>query len=242
VATPPGPLRFQNLVFDLDGTLVDSLPGIEASLRAALAARHPDRELAEGSLRPLVGPQLPLMLAALWPDLRAAEIAALAAAYRRDYLAGNCANTAAFPGVTDLLAEFHRAGATLFLLTNKPRVMTQMILSRQGWTGLFREIGCPDDERHPFADKAAGAVALRERHALAPASTLLVGDALDDAQAAAAAGFAFVRAAYGYGHAVGHGSSSREMAAGIGAFAELRPFVFSQAVNPAPDDHPQPLR
>ena len=230
------------MVFDLDGTLVDSLPGIEASLRAALAALYPQRVLAEGAVRPLVGPQLPLIMAALWPDFSQAEIAALLTAYRTHYLAESCAKTEAFSGVGDLLGEFYRAGARLFLLTNKPRGMARMILNQLGWSSFFQEICCPDDEKHPFASKAAGAVSLRDRQALAPASTLLVGDALDDAQAAAAAGFTFVRAAYGYGEAAGHGSSSGEIQAGVGAFADLRPFVFSQASNPPTDDHPQSLR
>jgi phosphoglycolate phosphatase len=236
------PLRFRNLVFDLDGTLVDSLPGIETSLRAALARLHPERVLAEGALRPRVGPQLPAIMALLWPDLTPAEIAALVAAYREHYVAESCAHTAAFPGVTRLLEDFHRTGARLFLLTNKPRAQAEMILNRQGWTALFEEIGCPDDPDRPFASKAAGAVSLRERRGLAPPATLLLGDALDDSEAAAAAGFAFVRAAYGYGAPAGHGNSSGEILAEIGAFAELRPLVFLPAPNPSTDDHPQPLR
>jgi phosphoglycolate phosphatase len=242
MAIPGARLRFENLVFDLDGTLVDSLPGIEASLRAALAVLHPKRVLAGGALRPLIGPLLPVIMGSLWPDLPPAEIDELLQAYRAHYLAGNCAATAPFPGVSDLLAEFHQAGARLFLLTNKPRAMAELILNRQGWTAYFEEIGCPDDAGHPFASKANGAVSLRDRRALEKSSTLLVGDALDDALAAAAAGFGFVRAAYGYGNTVGHGSSSRENQASIGAFAELRALVFLPASHPATDDHPQPLR
>jgi phosphoglycolate phosphatase len=242
MALPGGRLRFANLVFDLDGTLVDSLPGIETSLRAALAALYPERGLAEGALRPLIGPLLPVIVGTLWPDLNPTEIDALLRAYRAHYLAENCAASAPFPGVSALLAEFDQAGARLFLLTNKPRAMAEMILNRQGWTAYFEEIGCPDDARHPFASKANGAVSLRDRHALEKAATLLVGDALDDALAATAAGFGFARAAYGYGDTVGHGSSSREIQASIGAFAELRALVFLPASHPATDDHPQPLR
>jgi phosphoglycolate phosphatase len=234
--------RFRNIIFDLDGTLVDSLPGIEASLRAALAICQPNRSLPPGKLRPFVGPPLAGIIGALWPDLTLAEIGALVAAYRAHYLAESCAKTAAFPGVTGLLAELPEAGARLFLLTNKPRAQTEMILTRQGWTEFFAEIGCPDDARHPFGSKADGAVSLRDRHALSPTATLLVGDALNDAEAAAAADFGFVRAAYGYGESGGHGISYGKELAAIGAFAELRPLVFSPASKLTPDDHPQPLR
>jgi phosphoglycolate phosphatase len=235
-------LRFGNVVFDLDGTLVDSLPGIEASLRVAVARLHPRRTLAEGALRPLIGPLLPKIMAMLWPDLTPAEITALVAEYRADYLLENCARSAPFPGVSDLLQDLHAAGARLFLLTNKPQTMARLILNRQGWTPLFTEIACPDDPQHSFANKAAGAVSLRDRHGLAPAETLLLGDARDDAEAAAAAGFHFVRASYGYGKPAGHGNSSGEREAQIDTFADLRRLVFDPAPDLPTDDHPQPLR
>ena len=233
---------FANLVFDFDGTLIDSLPGIEASLRAALARCQPSRALAPGALRPRVGPPLARIIASLWPDLAAGEITELVAAYRAHYLAESCARTPAFPGVAAALEGFRAAGKRLFLLTNKPATQTSLILDRLGWRGWFEEVACPDDAAHPFASKEAGAVALRERHALDPAATLLVGDAPDDARAAAAAGFAFVGAGYGYG-GLGHGISSGEILTCVGSFADLKPLTDSQPPT-APDshDHPQRLR
>ncbi len=84
-------------------------------------------------------------------------------------------------------------------------------------------------------------MALRDRHALDPAASLLVGDAEDDARAAARAGFAFVAAGYGYGGA-GHGISSGKGLACIGAFADLKPLVDSQPPAAAFHDHPERLR
>ena len=233
---------FANLIFDFDGTLIDSLPGIETSLRAALARCQPSRTLAPGALRPRVGPPLGRIIASLWPDLAAGEITELVAAYRAHYLAESCAATPAFPGVAATLAGFRASGKRLFLLTNKPGAQTGLILDRLGWQGWFEEVSCPDDPAHPFTSKEAGAAALRERHALDPAATLLVGDAADDAKAAAAAGFAFVGAGYGYGE-VGHGISSGEILTCVGSFAGLKSLIESQPPA-APDshDHPQRLR
>ncbi len=232
---------FTNLIFDLDGTLIDSLPGIEGSLRAALTHLHPARSLAEGTLRPLVGPPLAKIVAALWPDLTEGEIAALVAAYRAHYLAEGCAGTPAFGGVADVLAGFRASGKQMFVLTNKPGAQTRLILGTLGWQDWFVEISCPDDPAHPFTSKEAGAVALRDRHALDPAASLLVGDAEDDARAAARAGFAFVAAGYGYGGA-GHGISSGRGLASIGAFAELKGLVDTHPPAATFHDHPERLR
>ena len=238
--TPPAfPAGFSGVVFDLDGTLVDSLPGIEASLRATLAAHQPGRVLPPGGLRPLVGPPLAGIIRALWPDLGPGEVAALVAAYRTHYLAENCAATPPFPGVPELLRDLHGARVRLFVLTNKPCAQTGLIFDRQGWTGYFEEVGCPDDPLHPFADKAAGAVSLRERRGLDPARTLLVGDAADDARAAEAAGFRFAGAGYGYGNVRGHGSSLEGQMV-IGTPAELRSLILPEPSRPA-HDHPQPV-
>jgi phosphoglycolate phosphatase len=233
---------FANLIFDLDGTLIDSLPGIEASLRAAIARCQPGLALASGALRPHVGPPLAQIVSNLWPTLAAAEVADVVRAYREHYLAESCARVEAFPGVAAALETFHAAGKRLFLLTNKPATQADCILRQLGWRAWFEEVSCPDDPAHPFNDKPEGALGLRERKALAPAETVLIGDAQDDVRAAAAAGFAFVGARYGYG-GVGHGISSSEGARSIGAFAELAPLLDHQPPA-APDshDHPQRLR
>ncbi len=211
---------FANLIFDLDGTLIDSLPGIENSLRAALARCQPGRTLAPGALCPRVGPPLAGIIAGLWPDLSPEEITALVAAYRAHYLAESCAATRAFPGAGETLLALCAAGKRLFLLTNKPRAQTALILGALGWRDLFAEVSCPDDPARPFARKEAGALALRARHALDPAATLLVGDAADDARAAAGAGFAFAGARYGYGGA-GHGISLERRLGPLDALANL---------------------
>ena len=236
------PLRYANLVFDLDGTLVDSLPGIEASLRVALALHQPALTLPAGALRPLVGPPLADIVRAFWPHLGMREAAELVAAYRVHYLAESCAATGEFPGVTELLAELRAAGARLFVLTNKPRLQTEMILARREWTTFFEAVACPDDPRHPFTRKEDGARDLRERCGLAPHDTLLAGDAPGDARAAEAAGFAFAAAGYGYGFPGGHGSSLGENQTLVGNVAGLRSLLFSEPSFPPSHDHPEPLR
>lgn len=227
--------RFANLIFDFDGTLVDSLPGIEASLRAAVAGRRPPLTVTKAALREKIGPPLPAMMAALWPELDPGEIPALVTAYRAHYLPVGCRWSEPFPGVHETLERFRAAGLRLFLLTNKPTAPTHAILEQLGWREWFTEILCPDDPEHPFTEKARGACDLRERHGLESASTLLTGDSMDDRGAAAAAGFAFAAAGYGYGGAAGHGIGFREEVwADLGAFVELASLVSGPPTSPPP--------
>ncbi len=238
----PPSLRYPHVVFDLDGTLVDSLLGIEESLRAVVVVHQPTLTLFPDALRPRVGPPLASIVRALWPPLEEPAVAELIAAYRTHYLADGCAATTAFPGAAELLAELHAAGARLFVLTNKPLAQTAMILNRRGWTAFFEEVACPDDPRHPFACKEDGAVRLRERAGLAPPDTLMVGDAPDDARAARAAGWVFAAAGYGYGNLGGHGSSLDENQTVVGRVADLRRLLFAEPSFPPSHDHPEPLR
>lgn len=234
--------RFANLIFDFDGTLVDSLPGIESSLRAAVAGRSQPLAVTQTALREKIGPPLSAMMAALWPELDPGEIPALVTAYRAHYLPAGCRLSEPFPGVGETLERFRAAGLRLFLLTNKPTAPTRAILERLGWRDWFTEVLCPDHPDHPFTEKTRGACKLCERHGLDRTRTLLTGDSKDDRDAADAAGFAFAAAGYGYGGAAGHGTGFRgEVLANLGAFVELAPLVFGPLIlPPLPPRHDHP--
>ena len=207
-------MRFNAIIFDLDGTLVDSLPGIELSAQHAVANCLPDRKLS--SMRELIGPPIATMFARLWPDLSPEELQTLVGAFRKHYDAEGCRSSVPYDGVIQMIAELADRGVDMFVLTNKPLAPTLTILGNIGVRSSFREIVSPDSVVPPFVRKSDGAMTLRDRYALNPASTLLVGDGLDDMEAAEACGFAFAIAAYGYGSAVAGGANR--------TFPELKTF------------------
>ncbi|MEP6810415.1 MAG: HAD hydrolase-like protein [Chthoniobacterales bacterium] len=188
-----------NVVFDLDGTLVDSLPGIETSLQWAVTHCLPGRTLS--SIRDYIGPPLPTMLARFWPDLPEEELERAVATFREHYDAEGCRKSVLFPGVAQTLATLEAAGIQMFVLTNKRTRPTMKIVELTDIRRYFRAVISPDSVAPPFPTKAAGALALRDKYGLDAAGTLLVGDGTDDGEAAAAAGFRFVAAGYGYGRA-----------------------------------------
>jgi phosphoglycolate phosphatase len=191
----------KNIIFDLDGTLVDSLPGIEESARVAISRVLPGEPMPD--LRALVGPPIAVMFARLWPELTPERMALLLAEFRKHYDEDGCLRSQPYPQAQEILARLSKAGLRLYVLTNKPIQPARKILHHLGLEKHVTAVAAPDSPHLPFDSKAAGARVLAGKFSLSPGETILIGDGADDAAAAAECGFAFIAAAYGYGQAAG---------------------------------------
>lgn len=189
------------ILFDLDGTLIDSLPGIEASVRWAVTHCLPAYALPD--IRSSIGPPMKAMMARLWPELSPDQLQNVVTAFREHYDTEGCLQSRLFEGVAENLRLLQEHGIEMFVLTNKPARSTMKIIEFTGLSGRFRAAVSPDSSDPPFAVKSAGAARLKHEYELNPATTLIVGDGIDDAEAAHECGFRFVAAAYGYGNASG---------------------------------------
>ncbi|NBZ95084.1 MAG: HAD family hydrolase [Proteobacteria bacterium] len=189
---------FRNIVFDLDGTLVDSFPGIVASMNHAVSVIDPSLDLSD--LKSQIGPPLPKMLLLMWPDLAEEVRASVLAEFRSDYNNRGYQFSVAYTGIPEALHQFRSSGITLFVLTNKPEAPTRKILSHLGLEAHFTRILSPDSMNPPLSSKSEGALHLVKAQRLVANETLLVGDSPDDLKAARAAGFSFMEASYGYGN------------------------------------------
>jgi len=189
------------VVFDLDGTLVDSRQDLADSTNAVLesfgAPPLPlDRVVmmvGEGA-RILV--QRALAAAGLDADLDDA-LGRFHAHYRTRLLA----TTRPYPGIDDMLEQ--TAGvATLAVLTNKPLAPSQLLLEAFGWSPLFLSVIGGDSAfgRKPDPSGLQHLMALADA---TPESTLLVGDSMVDVETARRAGAGICVAQYGFGNARG---------------------------------------
>jgi phosphoglycolate phosphatase len=189
------PLRA--LLFDLDGTLVDTAEGIEWSLRRALTAVAPEQVVPD--LRPFVGPPARDLLLAALPRLPEAQVADVLKEFRIIYNTDGWRMSQLYLGVTNVLARTVQLGVMNILVTNKPAVPAHNIVADLGIDAYLHDEVCPDSREPAFADKAELVRFTLAKHNLSPQAALMVGDTDHDALAAAASGIPFAYAAYGYG-------------------------------------------
>jgi phosphoglycolate phosphatase len=216
--------RFNLVFYDLDGTLVDSRPGIEASLRAAFAAHAPGVE--PPPLGTLLGQPLAGLLRGVLPGLDRATLAAVAATFTEHYDADGWRLSRPYPGVPAALRDLAAAGVRQVVLTNKRLRPTTAILSGCDLAPFLERVFTPDSASPPYPDKAAMARAARAACAAPGDRLLVIGDSADDLHMADACHAAFAAAAYGYGDAV---AASGSRTAGRGATAAAAPLVLRSA-------------
>lgn len=189
--------KITNLIFDLDGTLVDSIPGIGSSLGEAFLSVGRQMPLAD--LRAAIGPPIGIIAQRLEPELSYNEIAQIERHYRSSYDNDGWRNTPLFPGVAETLQACMERGYRLFIVTNKPRIPTKKILQYLELESLFEEIVTRDSRSPAYASKAEMLQDLLEEHALTIETTVMIGDTAEDCDAAEVHQLRFICATYGYG-------------------------------------------
>jgi phosphoglycolate phosphatase len=194
-------VRFPLVLFDLDGTLVDSLPDIGWALNTALAeiGRSP---LPLPVVRTLIGEGVMRLAAkalAQEPGAATAEQAlALGERTRAIYREHPCRETRVFPGMRALIGALREdAGRRLGVLTNKPGDVTRPLLAALKLTDAF-DVILGDGEGYPPKPDPAGAAALAARFGFGPSQVLIVGDGVPDLQLATALGAQAAAVTWGY--------------------------------------------
>lgn len=186
------------IVLDVDGTLVDSLPDIAASVNR-LRARHGGEPRSAAEVRAAIGEGSRRLLERTAGDLPAARASfeALLAEFKEVYVEESVRAPRLYPGAAPFLAAARRV-AYLAILTNKPREITGPLLARLALDGAFARVVSPADARAVKPDPAALLELLADL-AIAPAEAVVVGDSVHDFAAGRAAGAFTVGMRGGYG-------------------------------------------
>jgi phosphoglycolate phosphatase len=190
----------KSVIFDLDGTLVDSVPGIQWSVEAALRACGMSDICPD--LTPLIGPPIRDIMAVATGTTKPATLDLLERAFRAAYDTDGWQRTRCQPGVPEMLGQLRSSGRILSIVTNKPAHAAGLILTHLAIRGCFREIVCRDSVRPPWASKTAMLNDLIDRQAIPRRECIMVGDTLEDCHAAAAAGIACGVVLHGYGRGI----------------------------------------
>jgi phosphoglycolate phosphatase len=190
---------FTSILFDLDGTIVDSAPGITATLAytfetMGLPVPSPVELLA------YVGPPI-LDSFRDRAGMSLGEAAEALAIYRPRYLESGALDATVFPGVAEVIRAVHAAGVPLSLATSKPETPATFMLSHFGLLDQFDIItGASDDEvRSSKQDVVAEALVRLDAFGADLSRPVLVGDREHDVEGAAANGVPTIFVDWGYG-------------------------------------------
>ena len=184
------------MLFDLDGTLLDSAPDMLATANRMRAARGL-APMAMSQLRPHVSRGSRAMLEAGFPDHGPRQRDAMVAEFLDLYLQELGRHSVLFPGVEAMLEALDHDGVKWGIVTNKPEYLAREILPQHGWqvrcAVLIGGDTLPQRKPHPLPLQTAA-----QRMGFVPAQCVYVGDDARDIEAARAAGMPSIAALWGY--------------------------------------------
>jgi phosphoglycolate phosphatase len=184
------------LIFDLDGTLIDSQRDLANSVNAMLA--HMGRAaLPEDVVASYVGNGAPVLVRkALGADAAAEDVERALAYFIAYYAEHKLDHTVLYPGVEDALKSFARQNAAMAVLTNKPVNISNAIVAGLGIAERFFRVygGNSFDQKKP---NPIGIQSLMQESGIAATQTVMVGDSYVDVQTARNAGVRCCGVTYG---------------------------------------------
>jgi phosphoglycolate phosphatase len=190
-------MRYRCVLFDLDGTLLDTAPDLASALNAVRAGEGlPSMPFEQ--IRPYVSNGArALILLGFGGDDRDPQFEVRRRRLLDNYRDNLCVHTRLFDGMAEVLDGIEAAGASWGVVTNKPGWLTDPLMAQ---SGLAARAACivsgdtlPQRKPHPAPLLHAAAQA-----GIPPTDCVYVGDARRDATAAHAAGMAMLAAGYGY--------------------------------------------
>ncbi|HWB49285.1 MAG TPA: HAD-IA family hydrolase [Stellaceae bacterium] len=186
------------LLFDLDGTLVDTLPDLTSALNEVLREQG-HAPLLPAEVKPMIGDGMPMLLRRGFAarGVEAAEAMAVQSRFIEIYEAHATNASRPYPGVPETLAALRAAGYATGVCTNKPHHATGAVLRELGLDGLFD--GYAGGDRFAVRKPDAGhLLGLVEALGGDPRRAAMIGDSENDALSARAAKLPLILMRYGY--------------------------------------------
>lgn len=195
-------MKNYTIIFDLDGTLIDSAPDVCRALNRTLVSygrrSHETEEVKEylgQGARVLMEMALKKTGSVPSSDV----IDKLTSDFLTDYAANPVVDSTIFPGAIPVLNELQNQGAKLAICTNKPSITTAPVLERFSLGSYFDAIVCPDhvENRKPHADHIRATVEAVDGNIQ---NAIMIGDSENDIDAAINADIPSIAVTFGYAH------------------------------------------
>jgi phosphoglycolate phosphatase len=184
------------VLFDLDGTLIDSFPGIAAAYHHTLTHLGLS-DLSDDAIRAFIGPPIQEVLGGTM-GLTGDRLTEGIHVFRDHYGTKGLFRFSKYEGIDEMLSILRDAGFELCIATSKLASMARIILDHAGWTELFRVVGgaLPDGSRHLKTDVVRWSLDQLNPNVRAIA---IVGDRAADIFAGNSQGLTGIGVSWGYG-------------------------------------------
>lgn len=199
--------KLQAVLFDLDGTLIDTAPDFIRIIKV-MCAKHHHPCPSDDAIREQVSAGARAMVKLMFGELaHVADSDPTLLAYRQEFLdtyeADICVDSRLFDGLDALLKNLEAQGILWGIVTNKPRYLAEKLLDKLQLATRCAVLVCPDDVTNTKPDPEPMLLALERLNAqfnrqIQPESCVYVGDHIRDIQAGKAANMPTILAAYGY--------------------------------------------
>lgn len=206
-------MTYTAVLFDLDGTIVDSAPGIFHCFEHTFRMMHRESPSRE-AMRPFLGPPLEETFRDSM-GMSGDDLERAVAIYRAEYAAGGAITAELYPGVMAVVRAVRAAGIPVALATSKVESGVRMVLRHFGLDDDFDVLGTATDDatRSGKADVVQYALKSLDDAGADISRVVLVGDRIHDVEGAAAHGIDCILVEWGYGNPAewdraGHRASS----------------------------------
>lgn len=194
--------KYKTILFDLDGTLIDSKPGILTSIRKTLDAFNIPytEEIIDG----MVGPPFRVSMKEMLGIGDMSVIEQLITFYRTHYKAGDWRDCKIYDGVVEMLTALREKGYTLGLATSKPLQYTTIIMEELGLDKYFHYVGgatgdATSELKTDVINNVLTKLGVKDLD-----SVLMIGDRLYDIEGAKSSGVDSMGILWGYGDRAEH--------------------------------------
>lgn len=188
--------KYELYIFDLDGTLIDSSPGILKTIRYTLNLFNKDIP-EDDVLKAFVGPPLKKSFESL-SDVNANEVEEMVKAFRQEYKKGEILNANLYDGIVSLCQKLQDDGIKMAIATNKPEQFAQKLVKHFHLEGFIPVVCGADMEgllkKGDLIKKAMDLSGVTDNK-----KVVMVGDTPGDATAAEECGVDFIGVSYGFG-------------------------------------------